>query len=194
MSWAMWITGVPGSGKSTLARGAAQRLRADGEPVHHLEMDAVRKFLTPTPIYTDAEREVVYRGLVYLARVLVEAGVPVVVDATAHRQAWRDLALALLPRFAEVQLFRPTDEARRREASRGPGHAPPAIYPKAGRPGATVPGVDVPYEPALAPELVLDTTKVSVPDGIEAIVKLAGTLAVPRTAASTAPVAMWTIW
>jgi adenylylsulfate kinase len=194
MSWAVWITGVPGSGKSTLARGAVQRLRAEGEPVHHLELDAVRKFLTPTPTYTDAEREVVYRALAYLARVLVEADLPVVIDATAHRRAWRDLARALVPRFAEVQLLCPTDEARRREASRGPGHAPPAIYAKAGRPGATVPGVDVPYEPALAPELVLDTTTVSVPDAIEAIVTLASGLSAPRPAAPTAPVATWTIW
>src|SRR2546425_12971091 len=85
MSWAIWITGLPGSGKSSLARGAAAELEAVGERVVVLELDAIRKFLTPTPTYSATERDVVYRALVYMAAALVSAGVPVIVHATAHR-------------------------------------------------------------------------------------------------------------
>ena len=49
MSWAIWITGLPGSGKSVLARGTAARLRARGVPGVLLELDAVRKVVTPVP-------------------------------------------------------------------------------------------------------------------------------------------------
>ena len=101
-----------------------------------------------------------YRALGYMAATLVEAGVPVLIDATAHRRAWRDPARAAIPRFAEVQLVCPLDVCRERERIRAPGHAPRDIYRQAGRPGATVPGVDVPYEPALAAELTIDTTAV----------------------------------
>jgi tetratricopeptide (TPR) repeat protein len=99
----------------------------------------------------------VYRALVFIAAMLTEAGTPVIIDATAHRRLWRDLARREIPRFAEVQLIGPVDLARDRERIREPGDAPRGICACAGQPGATVPGVDVPYEPALSPELVINT-------------------------------------
>jgi predicted kinase len=55
-----------------------------------------------------------------MAAALVDAGVPVIVDATAHRRAWRELARATIPNFAEVSCA-----VRWRSASsasaRGPG-------------------------------------------------------------------------
>ena len=47
MNWAIWITGIPGSGKSTLARAAGEELRARGYPARILELDQIRKTLTP---------------------------------------------------------------------------------------------------------------------------------------------------
>lgn len=162
MSWAVWITGLPGSGKSAIARAAAAELQAHGERVVVLELDRIRKVLTPQPTYSDAEREAVYRALVYMAAALVDAGVPVIVDATAHRRAWRELARATIPNFAEVQLRCPLDLCRERERTRPPGAAPAGIYEQAARPGARVPGVNVEYEYAAAAELTIDTDARSV--------------------------------
>jgi len=194
MSWAIWITGVPGSGKSALARAAARRLRELGEPVRVLELDEIRKAITPTPVYSEAEREIVYRALGCMAALLTGAGVPVIVDATAHRRRWRDLARAAIPCFAEVQLVCPPEVCRERERTRPPGHAPRGIYARAGTPGATVPGVDVPYEPALAPELVIDTAAESVAEGAERIVELARQLAVETPAELAERSGGWAIW
>ena len=157
MSWTIWITGPPGSGKSTLARGVEVALEVRGVTLKVLELDEVRKVVTPAPTYSDAEREVVYRALAYMAKLVTEAGVPVIVDATAHRRAWRELARSLIPAFAEVQLLCPVEVCREREQRRRPGHAPRAIYARAGGPGATVPGVDVPYEVSLRADLTLNT-------------------------------------
>lgn len=157
MSWAIWITGMPGSGKTTLARSAAVALQARGIAVKVLELDEIREVITPRPTYTEAERDVVYRALVYMAKLLVEAGVPVLVDATGHRRAWRALARELIPGFAEVQLRCPLEVCREREQHRRRGHAPSGIYAHGRQPGATVPGVDVPYEVSPEAELTLDT-------------------------------------
>jgi adenylylsulfate kinase len=193
LSWAIWITGVPGSGKTALAQAAARELRAAGEPVRVLELDEIRRTLTPQPTYTDAEREVVYRALVYMATLLTEVDVPVIIDATAHRRTWRQLARRAIPRFAEVQLVCPPDVVRQRERTRPPGHAPHGIYARAGRPGATVPGVDVPYERALAPELVIDTGHESLTEAVAKIVALGRTLANVRLH-DAPPAPGWAIW
>lgn len=176
MSWAIWITGRPGSGKSTVARTAAARLAEAGEPVAHLELDAMRAVVTPSPTYTETEREVVYRALAFAAVSLTAAGVPVIIDATAHRRAWRDLARAAIPRFAEVQLDCPLEVAEGRERTRPAGTAPRAIYARAGAPGATVPGVDVAYERARAPELTVDTACEDAQSAGERVAALARTL------------------
>ena len=194
MSWAIWITGLPGSGKSLLARRAADALAARGEPVVLLELDEIRKTLTPAPTYSDAERDLVYRALVYMAVELTGAGVPVIVDATAHRRAWRDLARASVARFAEVQLECPLDVCRARERRRTGSHAPRGVYARAGGPGATVPGVDVPYEPALAPELAIDTAAEEPAAAAARIVTLARQLAGAAGAREAAPAPGWAIW
>lgn len=176
MSFAIWLTGPPGSGKSAIARRAAERLAEAGRPVRVLELDEVRKVVTPSPTYTDAERDIVYRALAYMAALLVEAGVPVLVDATAHRRVWRDLARRLIPRFAEVLLECPLEVRIAREAARRGGHAPRGVYARAREPGATVPGVNIPYEPPLAPELVIDTSTTDVETAAVQVVELAGRL------------------
>ena len=126
MSWAVWITGLPGSGKSAIAQAAAAELQARGEQVMVLELDRIRKVITPQPTYSDAEREAVYRALVYMAAALVDAGVAVILDATAHRRAWRELARTTIPNFAEVQLRCPW-----RSAASASAHASRERRPRA---------------------------------------------------------------
>lgn len=193
MSWAVWITGLPGSGKSTVARAAVTAIRGRGEAVALLELDEMRRLVTPAPSYSDAERELVYRGLVYVAATLVAAGVPVVIDATGHRQEWRDLARAVIPSFAEVQLLCPLDVCRERERVRAPGNAPIGIYARSGQAGGQVPGVDVAYEPTATPELTIDTALETPAVGAARIADLVARLprAVRRDAAAAANWALW---
>jgi len=195
VSWAIWITGLPGSGKSVLAHALASRLAALGHPAAVLELDAIRKILTPAPTHSDWERDLVYRTLVFMARTLTKSGVPVIIDATAHRRAWRDLARTVISSFAEVQLVCPPEVCRAREAERPSGNAPRGIYATAGRPGSTVPGVDVPYEPALDPEVVVDTSRDDVATAVVDIVPVALKLAGPTSAGSRRyPGAAWAMW
>jgi adenylylsulfate kinase len=169
-------------------------LRARGQPVTRLELDEIRKSITPNPRYTDRERDIVYRALGYMAALLVETGTPVLIDATAHRRIWRDLVREAVPHFAEVQLVCPLALCQERERERAPGHAPRNIYRQAGRPGATVPGVDMAYEAALSPELLIDTGAQTVPESVEQVARLAGRLAGASGASAPAGEPGWAIW
>jgi adenylylsulfate kinase len=194
VSSAIWITGPPASGKSVLARAAAAALHASGEPVVVLELDEIREVVTPAPTYTDTERDVVYRALVYMAAALTAAGARVIIDATAHRRAWRDLARRRIPRFAEVQLVCPLDVCRKREIERAAGHAPRGIYARAGAPGSVVPGVDVPYEPALRPELTIETHREDRDAAVQRVVALVRALGESLERRAVDRRAAWAIW
>jgi adenylylsulfate kinase len=170
MSWAMWISGRPGSGKSTVTRATAARLAELGESVVVLELDRIRRVLTPAPTNSETEREIVYRALVFMAVALTDVGVPVLIDATGQRRAWRDLARASITRFAEIRIDCPPALAEARACTSGSasGGADPASRP----PGGTAPDVNVPYEPAESPELVIDAETEGVDAAAERIAAL----------------------
>jgi adenylylsulfate kinase len=190
MSWAIWVTGPTGSGKTVIVHEAADLLHARGESIRVLELEAITRRLIPQPRYSEPERELVYHALGYMAARLTEAAVPVIVDATAHRRRWRDRARASIERFAEVQLLCPFDVCRKREARGAVGHAP---LRSAGVAGATAPGMDVPYEPALAPELAIDTTRDDVAAAATAVASLAERLAAGAPGAPEGG-RRWAIW
>jgi adenylylsulfate kinase len=178
MAWVIWITGLPGSGKTTLARAAAAALREGGRRVRILHLDEIRRVLTPRPTYDEAERDLVYAALACLARILWEEGINVLVDATAHRRAYRERARSLIPSFAEVYLRCPLAVCEVREAVRASDLAPPGIYAAARTRGAPVPGMGVPYEAPERPELTVDTARIPVEEAAAQVCDLARRLEV----------------
>lgn len=121
-----------------------------------LNMDDFRKAVTPHPSYSDSEREIVYRSLVYLAGELARSGKDVIIDATGHKREWRQMAREMIPQFMEVFIECPVEECIKREQSRKERHgAPKGIYEKA-KEGWPVPGMKVPYEEPLNPDVVIE--------------------------------------
>jgi len=159
MTWAIWITGLPGSGKSVIAEKVRQIMQ---ERVKVLELDEIRKFITPKPSYSDDERDIVYASLVYMAKILVASGIPVIIDATANRRRYRDRARATIRNFAEVYVKCTLDTCMEREWDRKAKYAPMGIYKRSKKDGATVPGVNVPYEEPLNPDVVVDSERMGV--------------------------------
>ncbi|MCW4006578.1 MAG: adenylyl-sulfate kinase [Candidatus Bathyarchaeota archaeon] len=162
--WCVWVTGLPASGKSVISRKLLELLNEKHLHAQLLSSDALRKILTPNPTYSPQERDVVYDALAYIAALLTQNGVNVIVDATANLRRYRDKLRQQLPRFVEVYLECPMDVCIKREAARKQTyHAPKGIYSKAltGK-TQTVPGMGQPYEPPLNPEVTIQTTKDSV--------------------------------
>jgi adenylylsulfate kinase len=165
---ALWITGLPGSGKSTLADGIKKLY----PKFILLRMDEFRKVVTPAPTYSDFERDIVYRSLVYLAKIMTEQGHNVIIDATGNLRIWRTLARRLIPKYAEIYLKCPLEVAMKRERKRVYTHkAPKGIYKK-GAKGWPVPGINVPYEEPKNPELTIETDRLSVKESVKIIKKM----------------------
>ncbi|MCL4537055.1 MAG: adenylyl-sulfate kinase [Nitrospirae bacterium] len=156
---------MPGSGKSTVADGVKRHF----PDFFILRMDELRKIVTPKPTYSEDEREMVYRAIVYMAKTLSELNRNVIIDATGNMRRWRELARELIPSFAEIYLKCPIDVCMEREVSRRKTRgAPKGIYKK-GRAGWPVPGVQVPYEEPLNPELTIETDKASLEEALSVI-------------------------
>lgn len=159
--WCIWVTGLPGSGKSVVSEALHKLLKQRGTYAQLLSSDALRKVLTPKPKYTLEERDIVYDTLVYIAKLLTQNGVNVIIDATGNLRRYRDNARKQIRSFIEVYLECPLEVCIEREAKRGKTYqAPKQIYAKALKGKAlTVPGIGQPYEPPLNPEITIDTTK-----------------------------------
>ncbi len=163
-AFAIWITGLPASGKSTIVSALRPRLEALGLTVEVLESDAVRRILTPEATYSQAERDLFYRALAFTGQRLVANGVTVIFDATASMRGYRDYARREISRFAEVAIDCPLDVCMQRDRK--------GTYGKGQRgETATVPGLQVPYEGPVNPEVRIDTTKVQPPEAAARILE-----------------------
>ncbi len=168
MAVVIWITGLPGCGKSTVAAAFKEKM----SDAVIIRMDELRKIVTPEPTYSDAERELVYRSLVYTAKMLHHLGHTVIMDATGNKKTWRQLARGLIPDFFEVYLSCSLERCMEREKTRNAAHgAPRKIYEK-GRAGWPVPGLNVPYEEPEDPDVIIDTEKKSPEEAAEMIMHL----------------------
>jgi adenylylsulfate kinase len=97
----------------------------------------------------------VYNTLVYIAKLLTQNGVNVLIDSTGNLRSYRDNARVQISRFIEVYLECPFEVCVQRETERKQTyHAPKGIYAGALKSRAsTVPGVGQPYEEPLHPEI-----------------------------------------
>ena len=165
MSIAIWITGLPGCGKSIITEEIKRRC----PEFVILRMDEMRRIATPSPTYSEQERGLLYRSIVYTAQIVSRLGHDVIIDATGNLRKWRELARGTIPDFMEIYLSCPFEICRDREASRISRHAAPAdIYMRASKENP-VPGATAPYEPPIAPELTIDTAILSIDEAADAI-------------------------
>jgi adenylylsulfate kinase len=159
--WCVWVTGLPGSGKSVVSEALLRLLNRKGINAQVLPSDALRKVLTPRPTYSLDERDIVYATLVYIAKLLTQNGVNVVIDATGNLRRYRENARKQLSHFIEAYLECPLEVCMEREAKRGKTYyAPKQIYINALKGKApTVPGIGQPYEEPLNPEITINTVQ-----------------------------------
>ena len=101
------------------------------------------------PWFGEHDEDIAHRALAYTAKLLADAGLVVLVDATAPRRAWRALAREIIGTFAEVQLVCRSEQCLDRERA--------VRWRLASRAIPAVPDLAIEYEYSLKPDLLLDT-------------------------------------
>jgi bifunctional enzyme CysN/CysC len=161
----VWFTGLSGAGKSTIADLVEKRLHALGRHTYLLDGDNVRHGLNRDLGFTDEDRVENIRRVAEVARLMVDAGLIVMVSFISPFRAERRLARDLMGpgEFVEVHVDTPLAVAEQRDVK--------GLYRKA-RDGQlkNFTGIDSPYEPPEAAEIVIDTTRESPEAAAERIV------------------------
>lgn len=161
----VWLTGLSGAGKSSIANLLEKRLHADGRHTYLLDGDNVRHGLNKDLGFTDADRVENIRRVMEVSKLMVDAGLIVLVSFISPFRSERKMAREALEDGEFVEVFVDTDlaEAERRD--------PKGLYVKA-RQGQIkhFTGIDSPYEAPLTPEVHIKTQSCTPEEAAEQVV------------------------
>jgi adenylylsulfate kinase len=162
----VWLTGLPSAGKTTIATVLADRLRAEGHPVQVLDGDEVRAALSTELGYSKEDRDTNVRRIGYVAGLLAEHGVTVLVPAIApyamSRAAVRELHAARRVRYVEVHVATPVEICADRDVK--------SLYARqAAGELSGLTGADDPYEAPVDPDLRIDTQHRTVDESVQQV-------------------------
>ena len=162
----LWFTGLSGAGKSTVANLVEKRLHDMGRHTYTLDGDNVRHGLNKDLGFTDADRVENIRRVSETAKLMVDAGLIVLVSFISPFQSERRMAREALEdgEFIEIFVSTPLAVCEKRDVK--------GLYAKARRGEIrNFTGIDSDYEAPENPELTLDTSKVTAADAATAIVE-----------------------
>jgi bifunctional enzyme CysN/CysC len=152
----LWFTGLSGAGKSTIANLVEKQLHAHGRQTYLLDGDNVRHGLNKDLGFTDEDRVENIRRVAEVARLMVDAGLIVMVSFISPFRSERRMARSLVEagEFIEVFVDTPLAQAEARDVK--------GLYKKARRGELkNFTGIDSPYEAPENPELRLDTVRLT---------------------------------
>jgi adenylylsulfate kinase len=149
----VWFTGLSASGKTTLAKAVERRLLEIGVRSYRLDGDVVREGLNGDLGFSPADRQENVRRITEVGRLMIDAGLVVVVAVIAPYAKDRAATRARFGpgEFFEVFVDTPLAVCEQRD--------PKGMYKRA-RAGqlADFTGVSAPYEVPDDPELLADGT------------------------------------
>jgi sulfate adenylyltransferase len=166
---AIFFTGLSGSGKSTIARGLAEALTERGDrTVSLLDGDHVRQLLSAGLSFSRADRDLNIARIGYVAaEVARHGGIAICAPIAPYAQA-RAAARQMVTEvgdFLLIYVSTPVDVCAARDRK--------GLYAKA-RAGliSGFTGVTDPYEEPRDADLVLDTSAMTRPEAVDAVLKL----------------------
>ena len=161
----LWLTGLSGAGKSTIANLIEKKLTAAGRHTYLLDGDNVRHGLNKDLGFTAQDRVENIRRVAEVSKLMVDAGLIVLVSFISPFRSERRMARDLFAsgEFFEVFVDTPLAEAERRDVK--------GLYKKARRGELkNFTGIDSPYEAPEAAEIRIDTTAMPPEQAAERII------------------------
>jgi adenylylsulfate kinase len=150
----LWFTGLPASGKSTLAEEIYNILDEKGYDLEHLDGDKVREQF-PNTGFDRVAREDHIRRVGFMASKLEKHGVIVIASFISPYRDSRNSVRKMCQNFYEIYLNTPLEVCKQRD--------PKGLYRRAMEGKITnFTGIQEPYEPPIQPELILDTSQLSI--------------------------------
>jgi len=153
---------LPAAGKTTLANALEHRLHRAGRCTYLLDGDNLRHGINRDLGFGETDRIENIRRVAEVARLMVDAGLIVLVALVSPYSAGRQKARELFPdgEFIEVFVNTPLEECERRD--------PKGMYAKA-RQGRLdqFTGIDSRYESPPHPEVSIDTSRMSVEECVD---------------------------
>jgi adenylylsulfate kinase len=145
----VWLIGLAGAGKTTIGREVVSRLRSRNRATVFIDGDAMRAIMGEDLGHTVEDRRRNAGRVCRLCQYLEQQGIDVVcaiLSLFSESRAWNRRHYA---RYVEVFISVPMEELVRRDQK--------GLYTGA-REGRIrdVVGVDIPFEPPAAPDLVVD--------------------------------------
>jgi adenylylsulfate kinase len=160
----LWFTGLSGAGKSTIAHAVEEELYQKGFHTFVLDGDNVRHGLCGDLGFSDADRVENIRRIGEVSKLFVEAGVLVLTAFISPFRADRDKVRALLNKddFIEIYCQCPLTICEERDVK--------GLYKRA-RSGEikAFTGISSPYEEPECPELVIDTSVLSLEQSVQTV-------------------------
>ncbi len=161
----LWLTGLSGAGKSSIANRVEKQLAAQGRHTYLLDGDNVRHGLNKDLGFAAQDRVENIRRVAEVSRLMVDAGLIVLVSFISPFRAERRMARELFEagEFFEVFVDTPLEVAEGRDVK--------GLYRKARRGELkNFTGIDSPYEPPEHPEIHIDTTRLSAEQAADLVV------------------------
>jgi len=162
----IWFTGLSGSGKSTIANALELELHKQGKITYILDGDNIRHCLNKDLGFTEADRIENIRRISEVAKLIVDAGLIVLVTLISPFRADRDLARSKFNegQFIEVFIDTPLEECEKRD--------PKGLYKKA-RAGKikNFTGVGSIYEAPENADLTIQTVKQNIDEKLAQLLK-----------------------
>jgi bifunctional enzyme CysN/CysC len=163
----LWFTGLSGAGKSTIANLVERKLHGWGRHTYLLDGDNVRHGLNRDLGFTDEARVENIRRVAEVAKLMVDAGLIVMVSFISPFRAERQMARDLFEpgEFVEIFVDTPLRVAEERD--------PKGLYKQARRGQLkNFTGIDSPYEPPEHPEIRIDTTATTPDSAADQIIQV----------------------
>jgi adenylyl-sulfate kinase len=158
----LWFTGLSGAGKSTISRLIEERLRGLGAKVEVLDGDIVRTHLSKGLGFGKEDRDENIRRIGFVCELLSRNGVIAIAAAISPYRAVREEVRARIANFVEVYVECPLEVLAERDVK--------GLYKRAlAGEIAQFTGVSDPYEPPLAPEVAVNSSRETPEESVDRI-------------------------